>query len=168
MKNQIEAGVKPSIRKMLIAAATKDEQSMADFLEKRQKSGPQLTPKEKREKYKENKRKAEIRTVARMYIANEVDDVSLKALSLKWNRDNVVHDEFYVEDVIRQVWQIEESTPANPGLQPPRKINIVLSIDANIWGNFLYYGGSEDYLAGYIHDFAEKHVLGQISLQAAN
>jgi len=163
MEELSKSGIKPSFRKMLHAATKKDNQSVLDYIKKRKKSGVAKTPQEKKSQYKENKRKAEILTVAKMYVANKIDDLGLKALSMKWNLDNHVDDEFYIEHVIRKAQQLKDSD------QPlPSKLNIVISIDTNIWGNFLYYGGSEHFLQGYIHDFAEKYILEQMSLCSAN
>ncbi|MHC4782898.1 MAG: DUF3102 domain-containing protein [Planctomycetota bacterium] len=165
MNTQIEAGVKPSIRKMLLAASTKDNQSTSDYLERCQKNGSHLTAKEKKQRHKDEKRQKELSTLTQMYITGEIDDKSLRALVLKWNRENSDNYELFVEDILKQA---EESSPSDLEQRSSSKINMMLSVDVDLWDDFNRFGGCEAFLYGYVRDFMEQYIIEQKSFRVAN
>ncbi len=163
-----ENGIKPSIRKMLAAATKKDNQSIAEYSKKFKQHSAPLTPREKQKRRRNEKRRNEISSIAQMYIAKEVDDNSLRALVLKWNNDNTDNYQLFVEDVLEQVNQINESNPETRNHQPSCKINVMLSIDADLWESFVSFGGREVFLNDYIHNFITEYVIEQKSYRIAN
>ncbi|MCK5270451.1 MAG: DUF3102 domain-containing protein, partial [Sedimentisphaerales bacterium] len=97
-----KTGVKPSIRKMLMAATKKDNKKTEKYLKSRKKNVPSLTPWERKQQCKDKKRNNEISTLVNMYMAKEIDENSLRALIMRWNRDNPGNYELFVEDIKKE------------------------------------------------------------------
>lgn len=169
MKELAKTGVKPSFRKMLMAATKKDNQTMEEYLKSRKKNSPAFTPMENKQRRKDEKRVNEISTLARMYVDKEIDENSLRALVLKWNRDNPDNYELFVEDVNKEAKQIDEKKyPDKFNNSPSGKTNIMLSVETGLWDDFVEFGGGEVYLADYINDFLKNYVIEQRSYRIAN
>ena len=169
MNELAKTGIKPSIRKMLVAATKKDNQTIEDYLKSRKKNVPSLTPSEKKEQQKHKNRNDEISTLAKMYIAKEIDENSLRPLVLRWNRDNPGNYELFVEDVKKEARQIDKERHSdNFNTSPPDKTNIILSIDADLWESFVEFGGREVYLTEYISEFMTNYVIEQKGYRIAN
>jgi len=163
-----KTGVKPSIRKMLMAATKKDNKKTEKYLKSRKKNTPSLTPWERKQQRKDKKRNNEISILAKMYIAKEIDENSLRALALRWNRDNPDNYELFVEDVKKEAKQIdEERHPGKFNSIPSDKIDIMLSIDTDLWDDFVNFGGVEVYLTDYVKDFLTNYVIEQRSYRIA-
>lgn len=164
-----KTGVKPSFRKMLMAATKKDNQTMEGYLKNSKKNSPIPTPMEKKQRRKDEKRVNEISTLAKMYVDKEIDENSLRALVLKWNRDNPDNYELFVEDVNKEAKQIDEKKyPDKFNNSPSGKTNIMLSVDADMWDGFVKLGGGEAYLAEHVNEILTNYVIEQKSYRIAN
>jgi hypothetical protein len=154
---------------MLVAATKKDNQTIEEYLKSRKKKGPSLTPMEKKEQRKDKKRDNEISILAKMCVAKEINDNSLRTLILKWNRDNPNNYELFVEDVKQEVKQMgEERHPDMFNSSPTGKTDIILSIDTDLWEDYVKFGGREIFLADYVSEHLTNYVIEQRSYLVAD
>ena len=154
---------------ILVAATKKDNQTVEDYLKTHQKNGPTLTPTEKKERRKDETRDAEISTLANMYVAKEIDEHGLRALVLRWNKDNPDNYELFVEEVIQEAKRMsEEQSPVVFSSSHSGKTNIILSIDADLWDEYVEFGGREVFLAEYLTEYLANYVVEQKSYRIAN
>ena len=169
MDELAESGLKPSFRKMLAAATNKDNQTVKQYQENHQKGGYDLTPKQRKQRRKDEKRDNEISTLAKIYMDKEIDENSLTALVIKWNMDNPDNSQLFMKDIKEEVRQMDEEL--YPDIFHPKsslKTNITLSIDADLWDDFVEFGGREVFLTEYANEFLTNYVIEQRSLRIAN
>ena len=162
MDELAESGLKPSFRKMLAAATNKDSRTAEQYLENHPKDRSDLTPKQRKQRRKDEKRENEISTLAKIYMDKEIDDSSLTALVIKWNMDNPDNSLLFVKDVKEAVRQMDEELyPDIFDPDPSLKTNITLSIDADLWDSYLEFGGKEVFLDIYVSEFVANYANEQ-------
>ncbi len=169
MDELAESGLKPSFRKMLAAATNKDSRTAEQYIENHPKDRSDLTPKQRTQRRKDEKRENEISTLAKIYMDKEIDDSSLTALVIKWNMDNPDNSLLFVKDVKETVRQMDEELyPDIFDPDPSLKTNITLSIDADLWDSYLEFGGKEAFLESYVSEFMANYANEQRSYRIAN
>ena len=169
MQKLIDNGIKPSLRKMLVAAIEKDNQTVEEYMESNHRTGSNLTPNEKKQWRKDVKRENEISTLANMYMDKEIDDNSLRALVMKWNMDNPDNSRLFIEEIKSEARQMDEELyPDIFNTNHSLKTNVMLSVDADVWDDFVKFGGGEAYLDEYVNDFLRNYVLEQRSYRITN
>jgi hypothetical protein len=167
MARQIESGTKPSLRKMLLAVTEKDKQSMAEYSAYRQPEF-HLQSKQKKLLHKEKIRNKEMSTLAQWYVDKKIDDNSLIALMIKWNNDHP-DNPLYGEDVRKEIRHLDEKlypdifNPSRSG-----KINITVSIDRDLWNDYVDLGGKEAFLNEHIKEHLTNYMAEKRSLRIVN
>ena len=81
----------------------------------------------------------------------------------------MVFNPMFAEDVKEEAKQIDEARhPGKINSIPSGKTNIMLSIDTDLWDDFVKFGGVEVYLTDYVKDFLTNYVIEQRSYRIAN
>lgn len=167
MNKHIEAGLKPSIRRMLLAASSKDTQSMAEFEEEYLKKSRLRTPAQKKQQQRAELRTNEIAALVKMYRNEEIDDKALRALILKWNRDNPDNNDLYLEEIKSEIQRLDDewgSDIFDPDIAP--KTNVMLSIDTDLWDEYVEFGGREVFLNDFVTQHLTEYVIEQKSYRS--
>jgi len=169
MGDLAETGTTPSFRRMLEAAVGNDKQTVGEYRKNYKKTDLALTPQDRRKHCKDEHRDNEISTLAKMHMDKVIDDGALRALVLKWNIDNPDNSQLFVEDVKKNSRRInQELHPDIFNPNPSVKTNVMVSLDADLWDEFVRFGGREAFLAEYVATFLTNYVIEQKSYGIAN